>query len=47
MFEPNEPGGGYDFESEGRRRHVPKEYVPGVEKGLRAPRKTACWPGSR
>ena len=34
VFEPNEPGGGYQFESKIVGGNVPKEYVPGVEKGL-------------
>jgi len=34
VFEPNEPGGGYAFESKIVGGSVPKEYVPGVEKGL-------------
>jgi len=34
IFEPNEPGGGYAFESKVVGGSVPKEYVPGVEKGL-------------
>jgi elongation factor G len=33
-FEPNEPGAGYQFESKVVGGNVPKEYVPGVEKGL-------------
>jgi elongation factor G len=34
VFEPNEPGGGYAFESKIVGGAVPKEYIPGVEKGL-------------
>jgi elongation factor G len=34
VFEPNEPGGGYAFESKVVGGSVPKEFVPGVEKGL-------------
>ena len=33
-FEPGEPGSGYSFESAVTGGNVPKEYVPGVEKGL-------------
>jgi elongation factor G len=34
IFEPNEPGAGYQFESKIVGGSVPREYVPGVEKGL-------------
>ncbi len=33
-FEPQEPGAGYQFESKIVGGSVPKEYIPGVEKGL-------------
>ena len=33
-FEPREPGEGYEFESTIVGGSVPKEYIPGVEKGL-------------
>jgi elongation factor G len=33
-FEPLEPGNGYEFKSEIRGGAVPKEYLPGVMKGL-------------
>jgi elongation factor G len=33
-FEPSESGAGYEFESKVVDGSVPKEYVPGVEKGL-------------
>ncbi|CDP09904.1 unnamed protein product [Coffea canephora] len=33
-FEPMEPGGGYEFKSEIKGGVVPKEYIPGVMKGL-------------
>ena len=35
-FEPGEPGSGYQFESKIVGGSVPKEYIPGVEKGLEA-----------
>ncbi|MCL2469752.1 MAG: elongation factor G [Alphaproteobacteria bacterium] len=35
-FEPQEPGQGYTFESKIVGGSVPKEYIPGVEKGLNA-----------
>ena len=35
-FEPNEPGTGVEFESSVVGGNVPREYVPGVEKGLKA-----------
>lgn len=34
VVEPNEPGAGYVFESQIVGGAVPKEYIPGVEKGL-------------
>ena len=34
LFEPLHPGGGFVFENEVVGGSVPKEYVPGVEKGL-------------
>jgi elongation factor G len=34
IFEPGEPGSGYSFESKVVGGSVPKEFVPGVEKGL-------------
>jgi elongation factor G len=33
-FEPLEPGSGFVFEDEIRGGNIPKEYIPGVEKGL-------------
>jgi len=35
-FEPQEPGAGYEFESKIVGGAVPKEYIPGVEKGLKS-----------
>ncbi len=34
VFEPSEPGAGYQFESKIVGGNVPKEFIPGVEKGL-------------
>ncbi|MDB5590296.1 elongation factor G [Enterovirga sp.] len=34
VVEPNEPGKGFEFESKVIGGSVPKEYIPGVEKGL-------------
>jgi elongation factor G len=34
VAEPNDPGAGYIFESKIVGGNVPKEYIPGVEKGL-------------
>jgi elongation factor G len=36
VVEPNEPGAGYIFESKIIGGAVPKEYIPGVEKGLKS-----------
>lgn len=33
-FEPLEPGSGYELKSEIKGGAVPKEYIPGVMKGL-------------
>ncbi|MFZ9633358.1 MAG: elongation factor G, partial [Alphaproteobacteria bacterium] len=44
-FEPLQPGGGYEFENEVVGGSVPKEYVPGVEKGLEGSRKTGVLAG--
>jgi elongation factor G len=40
LFEPGEPGSGYTFQSKVVGGSVPREYVPGVEKGLAAARET-------
>jgi elongation factor G len=39
-FEPGQPGSGYEFENEVVGGSVPKEYVPGVVKGLDAARES-------
>ncbi len=36
IVEPNEPGKGFEFESKIVGGNVPKEYIPGVEKGLKS-----------
>ena len=36
IFEPLEPGEGFHFESKIVGGNVPKEYIPGVEKGIRS-----------
>jgi len=36
VVEPNEPGKGFEFESKIVGGNVPKEYIPGVEKGLQS-----------
>jgi len=44
-FEPGEPGSGFVFESAIVGGAVPKEYIPGVEKGLRASMETGVLAG--
>ena len=44
-FEPQEPGMGYEFASEIVGGSVPKEYIPGVEKGLEAAKETGVIAG--
>ncbi len=47
-FEPLSPGSGFVFENEVVGGTVPKEYVPGVEKGAEGvDSKPACSPASR
>jgi len=45
VFEPQEAGKGYEFESKVVGGSVPKEYVPGVEKGLASSRETGVLAG--
>lgn len=40
LFEPLEPGSGYQFENKIVGGAVPKEYIPGVEKGLKIAQET-------
>jgi len=44
-FEPNEPGAGYQFDSKIVGGNVPKEYVPGVEKGLESAKENGLLAG--
>ncbi len=44
-FEPLEPGSGFKFESKIVGGAVPKEYIPGVQKGLDAARETGVLAG--
>jgi elongation factor G len=44
-FEPLPPGSGYQFENEIRGGSVPKEFIPGVEKGLEQARQTGVIAG--
>ena len=45
LFEPGEPGSGYEFESKIVGGAVPREYIPGVEKGLAAARESGVMLG--
>ncbi len=45
VFEPQEPGIGYEFISDITGGAVPKEYIPGVEKGLKAAQNTGIIAG--
>ena len=45
VFEPGAPGSGYSFESKVVGGSVPKEFIPGVEKGLAASRETGVLAG--
>jgi elongation factor G len=44
-FEPGKPGSGYNFESKLHGSNVPREYVPGVEKGLNSSRDSGVLAG--
>ena len=44
-FEPLEPGSGIEFESKVVGGNVPKEYIPGVEKGIRSMAETGLLAG--
>ncbi|MBU6475376.1 MAG: elongation factor G, partial [Alphaproteobacteria bacterium] len=44
-FEPGEPGSGFIFENEVVGGSVPKEYIPGVEKGLEGQKETGVIAG--
>jgi elongation factor G len=44
-FEPLAPGGGYEFENDIVGGAVPKEYIPGVEKGLEGSRNSGVLVG--
>ena len=43
IVEPNEPGKGYEFESKVVGGAVPKEYIPGVEKGIESVLGRPAW----
>ena len=45
VFEPGEPGSGFEFESRVVGGAVPREYVPGVEKGLAEARESGIVAG--
>ena len=44
-FAPAEPGAGYTFESKVTGGNIPKEYIPGVEKGLEMAKETGVIAG--
>jgi len=44
-FEPLEPGSGFEFESKIVGGNVPKEYIPGVEKGMNDSRQSGVLAG--
>jgi elongation factor G len=44
-FEPLDPGGGFQFESKVVGGSVPKEYIPGVQKGLESVRQSGVIAG--
>jgi len=45
VFEPGEQGSGFEFESKIVGGNVPKEYIPGVEKGLKMAKETGIIAG--
>ena len=45
VFEPGEQGSGYEFESKIVGGNVPREYIPGVEKGLAAAKENGLLAG--
>jgi len=45
VFEPGEPGSGYSFESKIVGGAVPKEFIPGVDKGLESSRESGVLAG--
>jgi elongation factor G len=45
IFEPSEPGAGFSFKSEIVGGSVPKEYIPGVQKGLEMAKETGIIAG--
>ena len=45
QFEPLEPGSGFEFESQIVGGAVPKEYIPGVEKGLQSAKENGLLAG--
>ncbi|MDX1922708.1 MAG: elongation factor G [Alphaproteobacteria bacterium] len=44
-FEPLEPGAGFEFSNDVKGGAVPKEYIPGVEKGLESAKNTGVIAG--
>ena len=44
-FEPSEPGTGFEFDTDIKGGAIPKEYIPGVEKGLQSAKNTGVIAG--
>ena len=45
IFEPGEPGSGYEFINKIKGGNIPTEYIPGVQKGLLAQQQSGVMAG--